>query len=147
MFYWRRISHTTLYALWSHYIYTYFLHIYVRKIKPVYYRRYVDDIFAPFRSHDHLEKFTNYLNSKHKILNLPMKKKVTINCLFWIFWYQDQTTVLKHLLTTNQLLVGYILTSIVSITTNIKSVWFLLCYLEHFQVSLTFLGFTQKSAI
>ena len=148
MFYWRRISHTTLYALWSHYIYVYiYIHIYVRKIKPVYYRRYVDDIFAPFRSHDHLEKFTNYLNSKHKILNLPMKKKVTINCLFWIFWYQDQTTVLKHLLTTNQLLVGYILTSIVSITTNIKSVWFLLCCLEHFQVSLTFLGFTQKSAI
>ena len=68
------------------YIYIYiYIHIYVRKIKPVYYRRYVDDIFAPFRSHDHLEKFTNYLNSKHKILNLPMKKKVTINCLFWIF--------------------------------------------------------------
>ena len=26
--------------------------------KPVYYRRYVDDIFALFRSPDHLEKFT-----------------------------------------------------------------------------------------
>ena len=34
--------------------------------KPVYYRRYVDDIFALFCSPDHLEKFTNYLNSKHK---------------------------------------------------------------------------------
>ena len=22
-----------------------------------------------------------------KILNLPMRKKVTIHCLFWIFWY------------------------------------------------------------
>ena len=34
--------------------------------KTVYYRRYVDDIFALFRSTDHLENFTNYLNSKHK---------------------------------------------------------------------------------
>ena len=50
--------------------------------KPVYYRRYVDDIFALFRSPDHLEKFTNYLNSKHKDINLPMRKKVTTHCLF-----------------------------------------------------------------
>ena len=34
-----------------------------------------------------------------------MRKKVTI--LFWIFWHQDQRTVLKHLFTINQLLVGY----------------------------------------
>ena len=44
--------------------------------KPVYYRRYVDDIFALFRSPDHLEKFTNYLNSKKKILNLRMRKSL-----------------------------------------------------------------------
>ena len=55
-----------------------------------------------------------------KILNSPMRRKITIHCLFWIFWYQDQRTVLKHLFTTNQLLVGYILTSVVSFTTNIK---------------------------
>ena len=34
--------------------------------KRVYDRRYVDEIFALLRSPDHLEKFTNYLNSKHK---------------------------------------------------------------------------------
>ena len=34
--------------------------------KLVYYRRYVDDKFALFRSPDHLKKFTNYFNSKHK---------------------------------------------------------------------------------
>ena len=34
--------------------------------EPIYYRRYVDDIFALFRSADHLEKFTNYFNSKQK---------------------------------------------------------------------------------
>ena len=34
--------------------------------KHVYYRRYVDDIFALFRSPDHLAKFTSDLNLKHK---------------------------------------------------------------------------------
>ena len=34
--------------------------------KAVYYRKYLDDIFALFCSSDHLEKFRNYLNSKHK---------------------------------------------------------------------------------
>ena len=60
--------------------------------------------------------------------NLPMRKKITIHCLFWIFWYQYQRMVLKYLFTTTQLLVGWILTSIVSFTTNIKLVWFLACY-------------------
>ena len=33
-------------------------------LKPVYYRRFVDDIFVLCRLPDYLEKFTNYLNSK-----------------------------------------------------------------------------------
>ena len=53
--------------------------------KPVYHRRYVDDIFALFCSPDHLENFTNYLNSKHKNSGFTYEKKVTIHCLFWIF--------------------------------------------------------------
>ena len=43
--------------------------------KPVYYRRYVDDIFALFRSPDHLEKFTSYLNSKHKNTKFTYEKQ------------------------------------------------------------------------
>ena len=39
--------------------------------KPVYYRRYVDDIF---RSPDRLEKLTNYLNSKHRNINFTYEK-------------------------------------------------------------------------
>ena len=42
---------------------------------PVYYRRYVDDIFALFRSPDHLEKFTSYLNSKHKNIKFTYEKE------------------------------------------------------------------------
>ena len=43
--------------------------------KLVYYRRYVDDIFALFRSPDHLEKLTNYLNSKHKNIKFTYEKE------------------------------------------------------------------------
>ena len=43
--------------------------------KPVYYRRYVDDIFALFRSPDRLEKFTSYLNSKHKNIKFTYEKE------------------------------------------------------------------------
>ena len=43
--------------------------------KPVYYRRYVDDIFALFCSLDHLEKFTNYLNSKHTNIKFTYEKE------------------------------------------------------------------------
>ena len=43
--------------------------------KPVYYRGYVDDIFALFRSPNHLEKFTNYLNSKHKNMKFTYEKE------------------------------------------------------------------------
>ena len=34
-------------------------------LKPVFYRRYADDIFVLFSSFDHAEKFKKYLSSKH----------------------------------------------------------------------------------
>ena len=117
--------------------------------KPAYYRRYVDDIFAVFRSPDHLEKFTNYLNSKHKNIKFTYDKESNNSLPFLDILISRSENGLKTslLFTTNQLLVGYILTLIVSFTTNIKLAWFLPCYLEHFQLSLTFPGFTQKSLI
>ena len=36
------------------------------EFKPVVYRRYVDDIFVLFKSHEHLPSFVNYMNSKHR---------------------------------------------------------------------------------
>ena len=35
------------------------------EFKPVFYRRYVDDIFVLFKPTDHLEKFCNYFNTCH----------------------------------------------------------------------------------
>ena len=45
------------------------------EFKPVYYRRYVDDTFALFRSPVHLEKFQNYLNSKHRNIRFTCEKE------------------------------------------------------------------------
>ena len=38
-------------------------------IKPVLYRRYVDDTFLLFRNKDHISKFKQYLNNKHRNIN------------------------------------------------------------------------------
>ena len=45
------------------------------EFKPVHYGRYLDDIFVLFRSPVHLEKFQNYLNSKHRNIRLTCEKE------------------------------------------------------------------------
>ena len=52
------------------------------EFKPVYYRRYVDDVSALFHLSGHVEKFTNYSNSKHRNINFSYEKKLIIPCLF-----------------------------------------------------------------
>ena len=97
----------------------------IEEFKPVYYRKYVDDIFALFGSPDHLEKFTSYVNSKHKNIKITYEKESNNSLPFLdilISRSEVLKMVLKHLLTINQLLAGYILTSVVSFTTNIKLV-------------------------
>ena len=46
------------------------------KFKPVYYKRYVDDIFVLFRSPHHLERFYEYLNTKHANIKFTKEKEV-----------------------------------------------------------------------
>ena len=43
--------------------------------KSVFYRRYVDDIFALFSSPDHADKFKEYLSSKHHNINFSIEKE------------------------------------------------------------------------
>ena len=45
------------------------------KFKSVYYRRYVDDIFVLFKSHDHLIKFRDYLNKCHPNMKFSFKEE------------------------------------------------------------------------
>ena len=49
------------------------------EFKPANYRRYVDDTFTLFRSPDHLEKFKNYLNSKHRNIRFTSEKERNIS--------------------------------------------------------------------
>ena len=46
------------------------------EFKPVYYKRYVDDIFVVFRSPHHLEKINEYLNTKHVNIKFTTEKEV-----------------------------------------------------------------------
>ena len=44
-------------------------------LKPVFYRRYVDDIFVLFSSLDKAEKLKKYLSSKHPSIKLSLEKE------------------------------------------------------------------------
>ena len=44
-----------------------------KHFKPVYYKRYVDDIIVLFESPEHVPLFANYLNSKHKKLKFTFE--------------------------------------------------------------------------
>ena len=46
------------------------------EFKPVYYKRYVDDIFVLFRSAHHLKKFSEHLNKKHANVKFTSEKEV-----------------------------------------------------------------------
>ena len=46
------------------------------EFKPVYYKRYVDDIFVLFRYSHHLEKFIEYSNTKHANIKFTSEKEV-----------------------------------------------------------------------
>ena len=43
------------------------------KYRPLYYWRYVDDIFSHFKSSDHLKGFQSYLNSGHANMSFTIE--------------------------------------------------------------------------
>ena len=43
------------------------------EFRPIYYKRYVDDIFLLFKSKNQIEDFKNYLNNKHKNINFTVE--------------------------------------------------------------------------
>ena len=47
----------------------------INDFKPVFHRRYVDDIFALFSSPDKADKFKEYLSSKHSNINFSIEKE------------------------------------------------------------------------
>ena len=45
------------------------------KIKPSFYRRYVDDIFVLFESSESANSFREYMSSKHQNINFAIEKE------------------------------------------------------------------------
>ena len=51
------------------------------KFKPVFYKRYVDDIFVLFKRPEHVKPFVDYMNSKHKKTSIfLLKRKKMVKC-------------------------------------------------------------------
>ena len=44
-----------------------------KKFKPVFHKRYVDDIFVLFKRPEHVTPCVDYMNSKHKNINLSFE--------------------------------------------------------------------------
>ena len=51
-------------------------------VKPTFYKRYVDDIFAVFESELDAETFHTYLNTKHKNIKFIYEKETENNLCF-----------------------------------------------------------------
>ena len=52
------------------------------KFKPVYFKRYIDEIFVLFMSRDHLIKFRDYLNKCHPNMKFSFEEEKNESCLF-----------------------------------------------------------------
>ena len=52
------------------------------EFKPAYYRRYVDDILDLFSLPSYLEKYKNFLNSKHRKISSAVRKNRITPFLF-----------------------------------------------------------------
>ena len=55
-----------------------------KDFKPLYYKRYVDDIFALFNKPEHAQFFLDYINKKHK--NMKFSIETEIN---WLLSFHD----------------------------------------------------------
>ena len=54
------------------------------EFKPVFYRRYVDDIFVLFESAEHLSKFHAYLHTCHSNMSFSFEQEVNGNLAFLV---------------------------------------------------------------
>ena len=52
------------------------------EFKPVYYRRYLDDIYVLLRPRDYFIKFMDYLNKCHANTKFSLKEEKMESCLF-----------------------------------------------------------------
>ena len=93
--------------------------------KPVFYRRYVDDIFLLFKWNDHLKYFQDFLNSCHSKMSFSMEAEKENKLSFLdveVIREQGKFTTTAE----NLLLVGFIVTLKVFYLQFINLVWYIL---------------------
>ena len=115
--------------------------------KPVYYRRYVDDIFALFRSLDHLEKFTNYLHSKHEHIKFTYEKESNNSLPFLVVLISKLEYGFKTSVSHKPTFSGVYSNFNSLIYDQYKIGLILTLLFRNFQLSLSSPGFTRKSVI
>ena len=95
------------------------------EFQPVYYRRYVNDIFVLFYSTDRLKKFKNYLNPKDRNIRFICKEEHKNSMPFLDVLITRTSNGFKtsvYLCTTNPYLVEYIKISTALFSKNIMLV-------------------------
>ena len=60
--------------------------------KPIFYRRFVDDIFCLFENESEANEFLDYLNLQHPNIKFTDEKKILENYLFWMYKLIKTTT-------------------------------------------------------
>ena len=105
--------------------------------RPLYYRRYIDDIFVLFNSAEHLKSFYSYLNSRHLNISLTIENEKDNRMSFLDVNVIREKTSLPLLSTINQLLAEFIPILIVSyhLVTKLAA-----CYI-HYYIDVS--GFAQ----
>ena len=104
--------------------------------RPLYYRRFIDDIFALFNSAEHLKRFYSYLNSRHLNISLTIENEKDNRMSFLdvnIIREKDKFTALS---TANQLLAEFL----TILTVFYHPVTKLTCYI-HYYIDVS--GFAQ----
>ena len=73
-----------------------------KSFKPVYYKRYVDDIFVLFEKPEQVSRFVKCMNKRHKILNFRLKLKKIIPFLFSMLRFVEKKINLQQLFSENR---------------------------------------------
>ena len=54
----------------------------LKNFKPIYYKRYVDDIFVLFKKPEHVQFFLEYINKKHKNIKFSIETELNRSLSF-----------------------------------------------------------------
>ena len=64
-----------------------------KSFKPVYYKRYVDDIFVSVEKQEQVSRFVTYMKKRHKTVKFRLKLKKIIPFLFLILRFVEKRKI------------------------------------------------------